>query len=135
MSCHGGGDIVMGTNRDWARVTGHRAILQKIALLFAIPRGELINSPDIGCTLQSHLGDKLTDMSLIELSMELEQDLKNQIPELFVHTVTAERGSNKNEVRLTIDSPLGLMVFGIDRDELLNMNLIDSFTQISEGLN
>lgn len=126
---------MVGQNRDWARVSGHRAIMQKLALFFSIPKGELINCPDVGCSLQSRLGDKLTNMSLIEIGMELEYDLQKQIPELYVHSVRAERGSDesKSEVRLTIDCPLGLMVLGVNREELLDMNLIESFAEYNEA--
>ena len=51
LKCHGNGDIVRGKNMDWARVEGPEYVKQKLFLYFAIPPGEIINDPEVGCCL------------------------------------------------------------------------------------
>ena len=125
--CHGKGDLVMGPNRDWARVSGNRAIMQKLVLFFFIPKGEVINEPDVGCSLQGRLFDKLTENTLIETGMELEYDLKQQIPELGVQLVQVARGGNDGEVSITIYAAAGKWTLLANREELLDVNLIEEF--------
>ena len=62
--CHGSGDFVRGQNRDWARVTGNNYVLQKLILYFAIPKGEVINAPEIGCCLHEYLFAPLTPTNI-----------------------------------------------------------------------
>jgi len=116
----------MGANRDWARAGGKSAIIQKLVLFFNIPKGEVINEPDLGCSLLSRIFDKLTQSSLYELAMELEYDLKRQIPELGVQIVRAEP-NGAGTVRLTIYSAAGNWVLDANRDELIDVNLLEEF--------
>lgn len=126
--CHGSGDLVFGPNRDWARVSGPAAILQKFVLYFAIPKGEVINEPDIGCCLHNYIFDKLTDTTLYLLQMEMAAELKKQIPEMGVQRVTAERGSDKETVKLTVMG-VNTWILLASRSDLLDINIIDVFQE------
>ena len=120
----------MGPNRDWARVDGPAAVLQKLILYFAIPKGELLNDPNIGCCLHNYLFDKLTDTTLYMLQNEMEYELKQQIPELGVHRVKAEASSTQDSVKLTI---LGYQTWllNMSRNDLIDLNLLDVFGGVS----
>jgi phage baseplate assembly protein W len=124
--CHGSADIMWGPNRDWARVSGNAYLLQKLKIFFMIPKGELLNEPDVGCCLYRYEFDKLTDSTLVELRMELEYDLKSQLPELGVHQVAAEKLDN-GSVKLQIIAQNGVIPLLISRDDLLNVDLLDNF--------
>lgn len=123
--CHGAGDIVWGTNRDWARTSGAAALLQKLVIYFAIPKGEVIGDPELGCCLHNYLFDKLTENTRVLMEMEMEHELKSQIPELGVHKVSAEK-TDSGSVKLTI---LGYntWLFNVSREDLLDINLLDVF--------
>jgi len=126
--CHGSADIVAGPNRDWARVGGNQYLIQKLKLFMMIPKGEVINEPDMGCCLYSYLFDKLTDGKLVELRMELEYDLKNQLPELGVQQVLVERNQQTGDaVKILILSRTGTWLLQASRDDLLNIDLLDVF--------
>lgn len=125
--CHGAGDIVSGKNRDWARVSGVAAILQKFILYFAIPKGEVIDEPDIGCCLHNYIFAKLTDTTLYLLQMEMTAELKVQIPEMGVQKVTAEK-YDEETVKLTIMG-YSTWVLLASRSDLLDINIIDVFQE------
>jgi phage baseplate assembly protein W len=127
VTCHGAGDLVKGPNCDWARISGAPAILQKLIIFFAITKGEVINAPDVGCCLHNYLFDKLTENNLLMMAMELEYDLKRQIPELGVQNVKATKGKTKDTVSLTILSRTGTLILQVSRDELLDINLLNEF--------
>ncbi len=116
----------MGPNRDWARVSGDEAALQKLILYFAIPKGELLNDPNIGCCLHNYIFDRLTDNSLYMLQNEMEYELKQQIPELGVHRVEAEAAGTKDSVKLTIVG-YQTWLLTVSRNDLLDLNLLDVF--------
>jgi phage baseplate assembly protein W len=120
----------MGANRDWARVSGDEAILQKLILYFGIPKGELLNDPNIGCCLHNYIFDKLTDGTLFMLQNEMEYELKQQIPELGVHRVEAEASGTHDSVKLTIVG-YQTWLLTVGRDDLLDLNLLDVFGGIS----
>ena len=128
MTCHGRGDLVLGPNRDWARVGGKAAIIQKLVLFFSIEKGSWPGEPDLGCCLHTHLFDKLTNESLCSIGMELQYDLQKQIPELKVQIVEASRISRAGgDVRITIYSAYGTWIMDVGRDELSDINLLDEF--------
>jgi len=59
--------------------------------------------------------------------MELEYDLKDQLPELGVQSVSVAQ-SGSDAVNITIlSSELGKFLLQASREDLLNINLIDSF--------
>jgi phage baseplate assembly protein W len=124
--CHGAGDLVRGMNRDWARVSGIDAIIQKLQLYFAIPKGELLNEPTIGCCLHNKLFDKVTETTCIDISMEMEYELKDQIPELGLQRVIASMSTTKDAVNLQI---MGFYtwILLVSRSDLLDINFIDVF--------
>ena len=126
MKCHEAGDFVMGGNRDWARVTGNEALDQKLIIYFGIPKGELLNDPEIGCCLHAYQFDKLTDTTLVNIMNEMEHELKVQIPELGLHRVIASRSKVKDAVKLQI---LGYntWILNINRNDLLDIGMLDIF--------
>ncbi len=91
-----------------------------------IPKGEVINEPDMGCCLYSYLFDKLTAQRLMELRMELEYDLKNQLPELGVYSVQAITNQG-GIVNIQIQSRTGTWLLEASRDELLDIDLLNVF--------
>jgi phage baseplate assembly protein W len=123
--CHGAGDLVFGPNRDWARVSGNAAILQKLVLYFATPKGEVINEPDLGCCLHRYVFDKLTSTTLYLIQAEMEAELEDQIPELGVQRVRASR-VDKESVRLEIIG-YSTWLLTVSRSDLLDLNIIDVF--------
>lgn len=127
MTCHGAGDIVRGTNCDWARVAGNRAVLQKLVILFAITKGEVINAPDVGCSLYNYIFASATDENLLLMGIELEHDLKKQIPELGVMSVKAVKGKTKDTVSLIVLTRTETLMLEVSRDELLDINLLNEF--------
>ncbi len=128
MKCHGSADIVQGQNRDWARVSGNQYLIQKLKLFMMIPKGEVINEPDMGCCLYSYLFDKLTDQRLVEMRLELEYDLKNQLPELGVQQVLVERNKqSRDAVNIQILSRTGTWLLQASRDDLLSIDLLNVF--------
>jgi len=116
---------VWGANRDWARISGAAAILQKLILYFAIPKGEVIDEPTVGCCLHNYLFDKLTDNTICLLEMEMADELKSQIPELGVHKVSAEQ-TDTESVKLTITG-YSTWLLNISREDLLDINLLHVF--------
>lgn len=126
VQCHGSADIVAGPNRDWARVSDNACLLQKLKLFFMIPKGEVINEPDLGCCLYKYEFDTLTASTLVELRMELEYDLKSQLPELGVQQVMADKLDN-GSVSLQIIGKNGIIPLSVSRDDLLNIDLLDAF--------
>jgi hypothetical protein len=118
----------MGPNRDWARVGGKAAIVQKLVLFFSIEKGSFPGEPDLGCCLHTHLFDKLTDNNLCSMGMELQYDLQKQIPELKVQIVEASLISRSGgEVRITIYSAYGTWILDASKDELSDINLLEEF--------
>lgn len=85
----------------------------------------MIDEPELGCCLHNYLFDKLTDNTLVLMEMEMEYELKAQIPELGVHKVSAEK-ADSGSVKLTI---LGYntWLFNVSREDLLDINLLDVF--------
>jgi phage baseplate assembly protein W len=126
--CHGTGDLLFGSNRDWARVSGNAAILQKFILYFAIPKGEVINEPNIGCCLHNYIFDKLTDTTLYLLQMEMAAELKEQIPEMGVQRVKAEKAEDKETVKLTVMG-YNTWILLASRSDLLDINIINVFQE------
>jgi len=125
--CHGAADLVWGPGRDWARVSGKLQLVQKLIIWAAITKGEIINEPELGCCLHNYLFAKLTESSMLELQMELEYDLKNQLPELGVQSISVAQ-SGADAVNITIlSSELGKFLLQASREDLLNINLVDSF--------
>jgi hypothetical protein len=124
--CHGAGDFVFGANRDWARVSGNAALVQKFVLYFAIPKGEVINEPNMGCCLHNYIFSKLTATELYLMQMEMAAELQVQIPEMGVQRVKAERTNDKDSVKLTV---LGYntWILSISRNDLLDLNILDVF--------
>jgi phage baseplate assembly protein W len=124
--CHGAGDLVFGANRDWARVSGNAAILQRFILYFAIPKGEVINEPNMGCCLHNYIFDKLTDTELYLMQMEMAAELQAQIPEMGVQRVKAERTGDRDSVKLTVIG-YNTWILSFSRDDLLDLNILDVF--------
>ncbi|MFZ3147831.1 MAG: hypothetical protein WA137_02185 [Methanothrix sp.] len=127
VTCHGAGDFVRGTNCDWARVGGNAAILQKLIIFFAITKGEVINAPDMGCCLHNYIFASATAENLLTMAMELEYDLKKQVPELGVQNVKAAKGKTKDTVSLTVITKTETLILTVARDELLDINLLNEF--------
>lgn len=124
--CHGSGDLVWGKNRDWSRVSGQKAVVQKLILYFAIPKGELLNDPGIGCCLHNYLFDRVTDTTLVNIMNEMEYELKNQIPELGLQRVMASMSDTKDAVKLQIVG-FNTWMLNVSRSDLMDINLIDVF--------
>ena len=120
----------MGVNRDWARVIGNEAILQKLILYFGIPKGELLNDPDIGCCLHNYIFDKVTDTTLVNIMNEMEYELKVQIPELGLNRVVATAADTKDAVKLQIIG-YSIWLLTVSRSDLLDLNLLDVFGRVS----
>ena len=120
----------MGVNRDWARVTGKEAILQKLILYFGIPKGELLNDPGIGCCLHNYIFDKVTDTTLVNIMNEMEYELKVQIPELGLNRVVATAADTKDAVKLQIMG-YSTWLLTVSRSDLLDLNLLDVFGRVS----
>ncbi len=91
-----------------------------------IPKGEVINEPDLGCCLYRYEFDKLTESTLVELRMELEYDLKNQLPEMGVQQVIVQQ-KPREAVSIQIQSRTGIWLLDASRDDLLNVDLLDVF--------
>jgi phage baseplate assembly protein W len=128
VKCHGSADIVQGQNRDWARVSGNQYLIQKLKLFMMIPKGEVINEPDMGCCLYSYLFDKLTDQRLVEMRLELEYDLRNQLHELGVQQVLVNRNQPPGDaVNIQILSRTGTWLLQASRDDLLSIDLLNAF--------
>ena len=115
----------MGVNRDWARVTGNEAILQKLILYFAIPKGELLNDPGIGCCLHTYIFDKITDTTLVNIMNEMDYELKVQIPELGLNRVIASM-ADAESVKLQIIG-YNTWLLKVSRSDLMDLNLLDVF--------
>jgi hypothetical protein len=111
-------------------VSGNAQLVQKLIIWAAITKGEIINEPELGCCLHNYLFGKLTETAMLELQMELEYDLKNQLPELGVQSVVVlQDGQGKDAVNIQIlSSELGKFLLQASREDLLNINLVDSFT-------
>jgi hypothetical protein len=125
--CHGNFKILWGPNRDWARTsTNIQYLLQKLVIFFAIPKGEVINDPGIGCCLHRYLFDKQTSSTLVELRSELEYDLKNQLPELGVKSVkTQVNKQNRDAVDIQLLSDKFSLLLSASRDDILNIDLLN----------
>lgn len=130
VECHLAGDLVMGVNRDWARVSGNKAILQKLVLYFAIPKGEVLNDPGIGCCLHNYIFDKITDTTMINIMNEMEYELKTQIPELGVHQVMVSM-AGEDAVKLQIIGYSTWPAITLSRSDLLDLNLLNTFGSIA----
>lgn len=125
--CHLKGDIVRGLNQDWARISGAAYLLQKLVIYFAIPKGEIINEPNMGTCLHNYIFDKITSTVLSRIEVEMEAELQEQIPELGVNYVTAEfYDQTKTAIKLSIVG-FNTWIFQIFREDLLDINLIDIF--------
>jgi phage baseplate assembly protein W len=101
-------------------------VIQKLILYFGIPKGELLNDPDIGCCLHNYIFDKITETTLINIMNEMEYELKVQIPELGVHRVLAATTDTRDAVMLQI---IGYSTWSLvfSRNDLLDQNLLDIF--------
>ena len=106
-------------------MSGNAYLLQKLIIYFAIPKGEVIDDPDVGCCLHNYLFDGLTDSTIAELENKMEAELQRQIPEIGVHRVTAKIKDSES-VQITI---LGFntWLLNVSREDLLDINLIDIF--------
>ncbi|OPY52704.1 MAG: hypothetical protein A4E48_00993 [Methanosaeta sp. PtaU1.Bin060] len=130
-TCHGDGDIVWGKNRDWARISGNAYLLQKLKIFLLIPKGEIINSPDLGCCLWSYQFDKLTASELVRMRLELLHDLQKQLPELGVQSVAVARNlQDRGAVDIQITSRTGDWIFNVNREDLADVGLTDVFNSI-----
>lgn len=127
MRCHGAGDLLFGPNRDWARVSGAAATVQKFIIYFAIPKGEVIDEPDLGCCLHNYIFAKSTDTTLYLLQMEMATELQKQIPEMGVQRVMAEK-YDEETVKLTVMG-YNTWVLLASRSDLLDINIIDVFQE------
>jgi len=85
----------------------------------------MIDEPEVGCCLHNYIGARLTEETRVLIEMEMEYELKNQIPELGVHKVSAQRADG-DSIKLTI---LGYntWIFNISREDLSALNLYDIF--------
>ena len=124
--CHGRGDIVRGKNMDWARVSGDAYLLQKLIIYFALPPGELINDPGVGCCLHEMLFLSLTDSNLAMIRVMMTDELRRQIPELGVQYVEVSAADTKDAITLKIQG-YNEWVFNISREDLIDINLLDVF--------
>jgi phage baseplate assembly protein W len=100
--------------------------LQKFILYFAIPKGEVINEPNMGCCLHNYIFDKLTDTELYLMQMEMAAELQAQIPEMGVQRLKAERTSDRDSVKLTVMG-YNIWILSVSRDDLLDLNILDVF--------
>ena len=107
-------------------MSGQEAIIQKLILYFAIPKGELLNDPGIGCCLHNYLFDKVTDTTLVNIMNEMEYELKNQIPELGLQRVIAAMSDTRDAVKLQIVG-FNTWMLNVSRSDLTDINLIDVF--------
>ena len=124
--CHGRGDIVRGKNMDWARVSGDSYLLQKLIIYFALPPGELLNDPEVGCCLHEMLFLPLTDSNLAMIRVVMTDELRTQIPELGVQHVEVSATDTKDAIMLKIMG-YNQWIFNICRDDLIDINLLDVF--------
>lgn len=125
LKCHGSGDLVRGKNMDWATVSGDAAKLQKLILYFAIPPGEVVNDPNLGCCLHTELFNKMTQGNLALIRVKMEAELKEQLPELGIQYI---------EVRMIDKNSISLKIIGyntwflqVSRDDLMDISLLDVF--------
>ena len=116
-----------GQNRDWARVSGDHYVLQKLILYFAIPKGEVINAPEIGCCLHEYLFAPLTATNIFMIESTMESEIGQQIPELGIHSVSAEK-IDELSVKLRIVGYKTWLI-QVSRSDLLDLNLIDVFQE------
>lgn len=126
VKCHGRGDLVRGKNMDWARVDGDKATLQKLILYFAIPPGEIVNDPGVGCCLHNELFNKTTKANLALLRVKLDAELKRQLPELGVQYIEIKKLDN-NSISLKIVG-YATWLLQVSRDDLMDISLLDVFS-------
>ena len=127
--CHGRGDIVRGKNMDWDRVYGEDYLRQKLIIYFAIPPGEVINDPEVGCSLHKFIFMPLTPDNLVLIRVVMEYELKNQLPELGTQFVEVLAAEDKNSIKLTIYG-YNTWIFNISRENLIDINLLDVFSGV-----
>jgi hypothetical protein len=97
-----------------------------MALYFAIPKGEVLNDPNVGCCLHNYIFDKNTDERLVVLEIEMTQELLDQIPELGLHKIDASRGITKDSIKLKIVG-FNTWIFNVTRNDLIDISLVDVF--------
>lgn len=125
LKCHGNGDLVRGRNMDWARVEGSEYVKQKLFLYFAIPPGEIINDPEVGCCLHNELFNKNTKKNLAIIRIKLESELQKQLPELGVHNIEV-RSADKDSITLKVIG-YSTWMFQIHRNDLVDLRMLDVF--------
>jgi len=111
---------------DWARVSGDAYLLQKLIIYFALPPGELINDPEVGCCLHEMLFLPLTDSNLAMIRVVMTDELRTQIPELGVQHVEVSATDTKDAIMLKIMG-YNQWIFNICREDLIDINLLDVF--------
>ncbi len=122
--CHGSADIVAGPNMDWARVSGDAYALQKLKIYFLIPKGEVINDPEVGCCLHEYIFDRLTVESMLALENDLLSELQAQLPELGATSVRVTK-ETEDSLRVVINGPNATMI--LNALELAQAAFVDTF--------
>jgi len=114
---------------DWDRVFGADYLKQKLIIYFAIPPGEVINDPEVGCSLHKFIFMPLTPDNLVLIRVVMEYELKNQLPELGTQFVEVLAAEDKNSIKLTIYG-YNTWIFNISRENLIDINLLDVFSGV-----
>ncbi|OPY54695.1 MAG: hypothetical protein A4E48_00274 [Methanosaeta sp. PtaU1.Bin060] len=131
VKCHDSFDLVWGPNRDWARCSGDIYRLQKIFLFLAIPQGEVLNEPTMGCCLHNYIFKKMTDTTICELQIKLEQELKTQLSDLGIMSVNVARNAqNSGGVNIKITGKDFSYLLQAHGDDLLTLNLLEAIGQV-----
>lgn len=89
-----------------------------------------MGQPEMGCCLHNYLFDRITSSSLVEMQTVMTAELQDQIPELGVHMVQAERSAYKDSVRLIIEGH-DTWIFDVSRDDLLEISLLEAIRGVS----
>lgn len=127
--CHGAGDIKAGTNRDWARVSGNAATIQKLKIWASIPKGEVINDPEIGCCLHNYIFAKMTVEEMLAARNEVEYDLRTQLPELGIYSVELTKDQSRNDtINIKLLTRDQSFILYLGQSDLNSLDLVNRFT-------
>lgn len=134
--CHGTGSPVHSSNGDTARVTDPlECIHQRIGIWKATKKGERPMNGRLGCCIRDYINEPLTGSRMLDLQRDVENELKELIPEYPVANVKVW-SDERNKV--SISSFIGqfevnFSASAVELDEL-HRNLVNSMKGLRMGI-
>ena len=126
--CHGAGDIKSGKNRDWSRVSGDAAVIQKLKIWASVPKGEVCNDPDVGCCLYKYIFAQMTTDEILAARNELLYDLNKQLPELDVYSVQITKEIGRNDtLNIKLLTQNQTITLALGQSDLNSLDLANRF--------